>query len=80
MSVGFVYNQLDLISAPLQHICSAFEEVIAFDLYFEVLTPRNEFVWELWVLHPRCNSIWSLLATDRINGMLRRGKNISIAF
>jgi len=79
MRVGFVYNQVDLISATLQHTCSALE-VIAIDLYFEVLTPRNEFVWELWVLHPRCNSIWRLLATDRTSGMLRKGRNISIAF
>ena len=46
MRVGFVCNLLDLISATLQHICSALEEVIAFDLYFEVLTARNEFVLE----------------------------------
>lgn len=80
MRVVFVYSQLDLISATQQHIYSYLEEVIAFDLYFEVLTSRNEFVTELWVLLPRCNSIWSLLAVDRTSGIFRKGKNIAIAF
>jgi len=46
MRVAFVCNLLDLISATLQHICSALEEITAFHLHFEVLDPRNEFVLE----------------------------------